>query len=350
VFVVFNFFCNGKDFDLLILKPDAMLVVDLKECDKPITATEAGPWPILTGGSLHGNPFQQVRGYRFALIDFLKRRRDDFPGRQKAALAEFDHITAVVAVSPSLHPQSRNLIDPKYVYFRLVGVDKLDRLVAESTSKKFSFAPDELRVLIRDVLHCEPRPSSPAPQAATGLPATVRLPAMPANPQTPPARPPQPPALAAVPASEAASANKLEPDAKGIERGVRLFRYLAQQANLGKAVGISYAGFIAFLHGKESFREAVGRNFLPGDGGPLIEIARKVTDAAGGRIEVTRRNHSLKSGIDTFIWNAARPYSRPDRAFDNPKYPLPYNREDWAQVFPDNLRCLISASELSRLK
>src|ERR1017187_4173239 len=61
VFVVFNFFCNGEDFDLLILKPDAILVVDLKECDKPITATEVGPWQILTGGSLHGNPSQQVR-------------------------------------------------------------------------------------------------------------------------------------------------------------------------------------------------------------------------------------------------------------------------------------------------
>ena len=66
------------------------------------------------------------------------------------------------------------------------------------------------------------------------------------------------------------------------ERGVRLFTYLAEAANGGKAIGISYGGFLAYLHGVDEFREVAGRNFLPSDSMAAVRIAW----SPGGKIIV----------------------------------------------------------------
>lgn len=134
-----------------------------------------------------------------------------------------------------------------------------------------------------------------------------------------------------------------------MQRGVRLFRYLAEQANRGNAVGIPYGDFIAFLHGKGSFREVAGRNYLPSDGGAVIELAWSVTEANGGRIAVTAGGRTIRSGMDTFIWASRPPYDRPEKAFHNPKCTLPYSHADWKAVFPDGLRRMIKPGELARL-
>jgi Swt1-like HEPN len=135
----------------------------------------------------------------------------------------------------------------------------------------------------------------------------------------------------------------------GMQRGVRLFRHLAQQANHGKAVGIAYGDFIAFLHGKPSFREVAGRNYLPGDSGAVIALAWAVTEESGGRITVTSGGREIRSGMDTFIWSSNPPYDRPERAFSNPKCSLPYSRADWKAVFPDGRRRMIEPGVLAGL-
>jgi hypothetical protein len=134
-----------------------------------------------------------------------------------------------------------------------------------------------------------------------------------------------------------------------VQRGVRLFRYLAELANRGNAVGIAYGDFIAFLHGKGCFREVAGRNYLPGDSGTVIELAWSITEANGGRIEVAAGGRMIRSGMDTFIWASSPPYVRPEKAFRNPKCALPYSRREWAKVFPDGLRRMIKPGELARL-
>jgi Domain of unknown function (DUF4145) len=80
---------------------------------------------------------------------------------------------------------------------------------------------------------------------------------------------------------ESAHLLRLMPDESGWARGVRLFRYLAAQANRGKPLGISYGDFVAFLHRKRSFQEVAGRYYLPGDSGAVIKLAWSITEANG---------------------------------------------------------------------
>ena len=75
----------------------------------------------------------------------------------------------------------------------------------------------------------------------------------------------------------------LKLDDQDIKRGIHLFTHLALAANRGDAAGISYAGFLAYIHGVDEFHEVAGRNYLPSDSNTAIRIAWEVTSAAGGR-------------------------------------------------------------------
>ena len=151
------------------------------------------------------------------------------------------------------------------------------------------------------------------------------------------------PVTAATGSSSALDA--LRPDSQGRERGQRLFRYLADQANKGRAVGISYDRFISFLHGKPRFFDVMNRNYAQCDTNRIIDIAHEITDSVG-RIEVKRGATSIKAGMDTFIWQKAKPHDRSKGAWNHPKYTLPYSPEDWRRVFPDGLREMVKDREL----
>jgi len=139
------------------------------------------------------------------------------------------------------------------------------------------------------------------------------------------------------------------PDKQGIERGVRLFTQLVEAASHAYVLGISYVGFLAYMHGVEEFREIAGRNYLPSDSGLAVDIAVNITSAAGGRKEVARSGRSIRAGMDTFIWNQKPPFDRPDKAWQHRRYSIPYTRQQWLSIFPDGARRLITAAELRLL-
>jgi hypothetical protein len=145
---------------------------------------------------------------------------------------------------------------------------------------------------------------------------------------------------------ESAHLLRLMPDESGLARGVRLFRYLAEQANRGKPVGTSYGDFIAFLHGRSSFQDVANRNYLPGDSGTVIKLAWSITEANGSRIAVAAGGRTIQCGMDSFIWQSRPPHDRSEKAFHNPKCTLPYSRADWKAVFPDGQRRLVTPGDL----
>ena len=48
-----NFYCDGADIDLAVVKKNAVIVVDLKECGAPVVGGPNGDWRISTGGVLN---------------------------------------------------------------------------------------------------------------------------------------------------------------------------------------------------------------------------------------------------------------------------------------------------------
>lgn len=157
--ILVNYFIDGHQIDLTVLKQNAIIVIELKSCAAPFRATENGAWQTIPNGVVIGsgdqNPFEQARDYRFRWIKLLQRKKDEFLSSNKAQSMDFYHVSAFVAISPALHPDCQSQLPPS-PWFRLVGLDGLSSTVYEQTSQRLNFSHKELRDLANKVLNLRP--------------------------------------------------------------------------------------------------------------------------------------------------------------------------------------------------
>jgi hypothetical protein len=260
--------------------------------------------------------------------NWRQRARESLPGWQKTMGSELVlDVQALIAI----------VLDPRHQCFALLKGPR---------SRILLFDLREIRNTFAHQTEAGDTYTNRALDTVELLLEAVKAPQATAVRELSPGRP-RPSLAAPVPAatSSRSSFDALRPGSQGRERGQRLFRYLAAQANKGRAVGISYDRFISFLHGKPQYSDVMNRNYAQSDTNRIIDIAHEITDSVG-RIEVKRSATSIKAGMDTFIWQKANPHDRSKGAFNNPKYTLPYSPEDWRRVFPDGLRELVKDREL----
>lgn len=158
-FVLINFFVDDVQVDFTILKQNAVIVIELKECHDPFTASSNGCWLTIPHGKPVGNvkrnPFAQVRDYRIKWINFLKRQRQEFLEQVKGRVMNFDQVSAFVAISPQVHANTDRTKLPDSAWFQLVGLDTLSQAIEKKTSQ-FNFSPEELRRLVATGLNLRP--------------------------------------------------------------------------------------------------------------------------------------------------------------------------------------------------
>ncbi|HET7089044.1 MAG TPA: nuclease-related domain-containing protein, partial [Anaerolineae bacterium] len=151
-FVLANCLVGGNQIDLVILKQNAIIVVELKECHEPFRATENGKWLTPSGrvvGTGSENPLEQVGRYRRRWINFLRHRGSRFLSPASLRDLTVEHVTSFVCISPKLHP-SVNQDIPPLPWFRLTGLDQIVGLL-EQHSSDFKFTEADLRRLIKDL-------------------------------------------------------------------------------------------------------------------------------------------------------------------------------------------------------
>lgn len=158
-FVLVNFFVDDAQLDLCVLKKDAIIVIELKECLEPFKATRNDSWQTIPNekpvGNVKRNPFMQVRDYRFKWINLLTRRQRDFLDSTKSFDNDFYQVSAFVAISPKIHPATERKDLPDSLWFRLLGLDGLDQAIADQSSQ-FNFSMPELSSLVAVVLDLRP--------------------------------------------------------------------------------------------------------------------------------------------------------------------------------------------------
>ena len=151
-----NFYCNGADIDLAILKERAVILIELKECDQPVDGSPNGEWRVNNGTILNQgrlNPYQQVRQYRYALMNYLSAHRGEFLTEQKARHISFEHVSALVVFSPSMAPSSRieiPLRDQKW--FGVLGLDQLWAEINDRRSNQIHLDQGSMRKFAAQVL------------------------------------------------------------------------------------------------------------------------------------------------------------------------------------------------------
>ncbi|MBN1536880.1 MAG: BREX system ATP-binding protein BrxD [Anaerolineales bacterium] len=147
--ILANFFCEGSEIDLAVIKERTVIVIELKECDQPVIGSQNGDWEIFGNGYLNVgrlNPYQQVREYRYALMNYLSRTRYEFMDRQKAHQVSFEHVSGLVAFSPTMSAQTKIDIPARdKKWFGVVGLDNLWKEIADRRSTKININHGEAR-------------------------------------------------------------------------------------------------------------------------------------------------------------------------------------------------------------
>lgn len=149
--VLVNYMLDGSQIDLTILKPDAIIIVELKDCDKPFTATENGDWVTPDGYNIGSgrNPFRQVQQYKYRWMDFLKAHRREFSALSSAETKAVTHVSGIAAFTPLLHADVQNGISPNArKWFQICDISNLSRRVACQTSPLLHFTSLELERLV----------------------------------------------------------------------------------------------------------------------------------------------------------------------------------------------------------
>jgi len=215
--ILANFSVGGRNIDLVIIKQDAIFIIELKHCDGKIFGDVNGPWFVegangerkrLNPG--RKNPYNQVISYYYSLINFLNDHRGDFLSPQKASSVDFRTCRRVVVIAPTIQEGSKVETDWKV---ELKGLDELPTYLVTERSSEIDLSDEEMQA-IPQLLHLtrwseinallagvlprleevrdEPPPSQPAAQP-TQQPA--QQPAAQAEAQAPAAPPAPPPGL-----------------------------------------------------------------------------------------------------------------------------------------------------------
>lgn len=143
LFANINF--NGTPLDALLIKKDAIVVIEMKHYGGSVKAAENGDWhlgdgTIVKGGGSGKNPFQQVKGNKWAVANTL----DTWFRRSYVYLG---HVSGVVVFDGAMTIDD-TLISPKVKsWFHVTDMAHVAALLEDITSTSISYTNDDLDAL-----------------------------------------------------------------------------------------------------------------------------------------------------------------------------------------------------------
>jgi hypothetical protein len=155
--ILANFSVGGRNVDLVLIKQDAIFIVELKHCDGKIFGDVNGPWFVESANGERKrlnpgrkNPYNQVISYYYSLINFLNEHRTTFLSPQKATAVDFRTCKRLVVIAPTVQEGSQVETDWKV---ELKGLDELPAYLVTERSSEIDLSEEEM-LAIPGLLHC----------------------------------------------------------------------------------------------------------------------------------------------------------------------------------------------------
>lgn len=155
--ILANFSVGGRAIDLVVIKQDAIFVIELKHCDGRVIGDVNGPWWVESANGYRKrinpgrkNPYNQVISYYYSLINFLNDRRGDFLSPNRAANIDFRSCRRAIVIAPRLEEGSQVDVDWKV---DVRGLDELPAYLVTERSAEISLSDDEM-LAIPELLNC----------------------------------------------------------------------------------------------------------------------------------------------------------------------------------------------------
>lgn len=137
-----NFFVAGKEFDALILKSNAIVVIDFKNFGGEVTFSENGPWycdDVVVKGGNSRNPFLQIRSNKFALLDYIKSGHVDIPSKPNLG-----HIAGLVIFHQPIRLDESQVPQQIKSWFHVCDLSKAIRTIDAIASAEIDLSKYEL--------------------------------------------------------------------------------------------------------------------------------------------------------------------------------------------------------------
>jgi hypothetical protein len=155
--ILANFSVGGRNVDLVLIKQDAIFIVELKHCDGKIFGDVNGPWFVESANGERKrlnpgrkNPYNQVISYYYSLINFLNEHRSTLLSPQKATAVDFRTCKRLVVIAPTVQEGSQVETDWKV---ELKGLDELPAYLVTERSSEIDLSEEEM-LAIPELLHC----------------------------------------------------------------------------------------------------------------------------------------------------------------------------------------------------
>ncbi len=154
-----NFSVGGHTIDLVILKRDAIFILELKHCDGRVFGGVNGTWTVVSkAGSTkqlnsgRKNPYNQVISYFYSFTNFLNDHKAEIVSAQSAPDVDFRSAKRVVVIVPTLEPGSQIDLDWKV---QVKGLDELPTYLVIERSAGIELSDQALQ-RIPKLLRCTP--------------------------------------------------------------------------------------------------------------------------------------------------------------------------------------------------
>ncbi len=154
-----NFSVGGHTIDLVVLKHDAIFILELKHCDGRVFGAVNGPWTVVSkGGSTkqlnpgRKNPYNQVISYFYSFTNFLNEHKAEILSAQKAPDVDFRSAKRVIVIVPTLEEGSEIDLDWKV---QVKGLDELPTYLVIERSAGIDLSEEAL-LRIPKLLRCTP--------------------------------------------------------------------------------------------------------------------------------------------------------------------------------------------------
>jgi hypothetical protein len=149
--ILANFSVGGNSLDMVIVKSDAVFILELKHCDGKVFGGVNGAWHVESANGERKrlnpgrkNPYNQVIAYFYALTNFLNSHRREFLSQHKSNNVDFRTCRRVVVIAPTIPAGSQIELDWKV---ELKGLDELPTYLVTERSSEIDLTAEEMQAL-----------------------------------------------------------------------------------------------------------------------------------------------------------------------------------------------------------
>lgn len=140
-----NFLVNGQEIDALIIKNNAIIVIDFKDYGGNIHFSENNSWKadnIIIKGGNQTNPFHQIKNNKFYLLNFFKTKLS------LATEPNYGHIAGLCLFHQPINFDELTLPAPIRRWFHISDIDRVIRTIDEINSTEINLTNNEIITII----------------------------------------------------------------------------------------------------------------------------------------------------------------------------------------------------------